>query len=485
MNALALCSSLFAISLQSAAAQEGGSPIRIHTSSSSGVDSNPYPSTGNWAVQPAISPMFGSANASYSSNGSSVRLSAHEDFSVPTANPPQILPKLDAQHVSATTVTQSSSPLFRTVSASKMLDNLDAQPVPSITSDVTATPPATGAPEIVLDGSYPAFEDGTIIQDSQFYGGGMPYAEQTRFRTPNNIGYDPVSMVGCAPENCRLYYANVEALYWKQEEDQSLSYSVGRNLSDFDYEWGGRVTIGEMFDCVNGWEFVYTGPFEWNRTLDLVGPGLNSTFRTVDPFLPAPQSLDTFFNASSHSQALRTKLSTYEVNRRWFASDLFSTLIGLRFVDYNERFTFASFAPNGDLGYFRNNTDNFLVGGQFGATMYRPVTQRLSYGAWGKIGVYANFAKNSTLLQNRGDTLADARRSDTSVAGLFQGGIGIRYQLLPRLVVTGGYEAMFVPGVATVANQQTFPLSLTSPNNVNQDDNVYFHGANAGVELSY
>ncbi len=292
------------------------------------------------------------------------------------------------------------------------------------------------------------------------------------------------AFTACTPQDCRVYYADAEVLYWKQEEDQSLSFSTARQLSDFDFEFGGRVTVGEMFDCVNGVEFVYTGPFEWNRTRFDNSGGLNSTFSTLSPF--ALTDLDTFFNSNVHSQALETNLSTYEINRRWFSSDLFSTLLGLRFVDYDEKFGFNSVASDGvGLGQYFNNVDNFLVGAQFGATMYRPVSQRLAVGGWGKVGVFANFSKNRTLLLNRGNTLADAQRTDTSVAGLFQGGVGIRYRILERLELTGGYEGMFLPGVATVAAQQNFPLSLTSPNNVQSDDNVFFHGLNAGIELSY
>ncbi len=52
-------------------------------------------------------------------------------------------------------------------------------------------------------------------------------------------------------------------------------------------------------------------------------------------------------------------------------------------------------------------------------------------------------------------------------------------------MITGGYEYLYVPGVATVADQRTFPLTSTSPNNVEQDDQVFFHGVNAGLEFSY
>ncbi len=151
--------------------------------------------------------------------------------------------------------------------------------------------PQVVGPEFIVGEEGPIY-DGAVIHEG-YYPGPMAAPHATHYGP--KIGYDPMSMSGCAPEDCRVFYAHAEALYWKQEEDQSLTYSVGRRLSDFDYEWGGRVTIGEMFDCVNGVEFVYTGPFEWTRTDQVLGPGRNSTFRTNPAeFLPAPVVFDTF-----------------------------------------------------------------------------------------------------------------------------------------------------------------------------------------------
>lgn len=488
MNALALAGSMLAFSLQPIMAQEGNSPIRIHAAPGAATPASAISSyaPGNWPVQPAVSPMLNGIDNGLPYSGSAVRFSAHEDFSVPTAAAPSLLPKHDAATVSVSPASDSSQ-LFKTVSTSKILASVNSQASgPAPVSEVISGPVVSG-PEVIVDGDYPIMQDPMYASNPQYYSG-MPYAAsspQFGGGGPNNIGYDPTSMIGCARENCRLYYFSAEALYWKQEEDQSLGFTQRRNLSDFDYEWGGRVTLGEMLDCINGWEFVYTGPFEWNRTLDVTGPGLNSSFRTLAPLPTAPALLDTFFNANVQSQSLQTKLSTYEVNRRWFATDLFSTLIGMRFASYNENFNFSSVGPNG-FGLFTNRTTNFLIGAQVGVNMYRPVTQRLSYGGWGKAGVYANFAKNKNLLQNNNDFIIDnSQRSDTSVAGILQGGLSLRYQILPRLVLSGGYEAMFIPGVATVANQQTFPLTETSPNRVDQDDSVFFHGANAGFEYSY
>ncbi len=406
-----------------------------------------------------------------------------EDFSVPSANNPSLqTPPSQSESKSTASANGTSSPFMTASVSSPVQSHLASQVVNAPVVPMPEQSFVVGE-EVIVDGGV-TYMDGEYI-DQGYYPPAMQPTHRSAVHAPN-VGYDLSSMQGCAPEDCRIYYAHAEALYWKQEEDQSLGFSVARQLSDFDYEWGARVTLGEMFDCVNGVEFVYTGPFEWNRTDFVAGAGLNSTFTAVDPFVPANATLSAFFNSTVHSQFLQTELSSYEFNRRWFASDLFSTLIGLRIFDYDENYGFTAVGANGtDVGTFNNNIDNFMIGAQFGVNMYRPLTQRFSYGTWTKLGVFGNFAKNETRLINLGAVRANASRSDTDLAGMIQGGIGARYRLLPRVTATAGYEYLLLAGMATVADQRTFPLSLTSPNNVDQGDNVFFHGANVGLEFSY
>ena len=298
------------------------------------------------------------------------------------------------------------------------------------------------------------------------------------------VGVDPASLGSCGPENCRLFYASVEALYWKQNEDQSLGLVAGRRLEDFDYEFASRITVGQMMNCSQGVEAVYTGPFKFTRARDVVGTNLNSRVTSVVPGFLA--NLDTFNNATRQSESLETKLNSFELNRRRFSSDLFSTTLGLRFVSYDERFRYVSVAADqAGVGLFQNDLQNFLIGAQVGANMYRPISQRLSFGGWGKAGVFANFDESRTFLSNRGTVLADTQRNDVDFAGLLQGNVGLRYRILPRFDITAGYEALFIPGVATASQQRQFPLTVDSGNDVRADDSVFFHGANVGLEFSY
>ncbi len=65
--------------------------------------------------------------------------------------------------------------------------------------------------------------------------------------------------------------------------------------------------------------------------------------------------IDTFNGAVFHRQIESARLQSFEFNRRWFAWDVVSTLIGIRGFQYNENYQFDTIdagvgAPTGSLG---------------------------------------------------------------------------------------------------------------------------------------
>jgi hypothetical protein len=254
-------------------------------------------------------------------------------------------------------------------------------------------------------------------------------------------------------------------------------------LPDFGYELGGRFTFGYMYDCVEGIDFVYSGPFDWTRQAAVNGANLDSFFTPVAPFTAL--QLDAFQDAVSQSQAYTAKLSNFEANRRWWADNVMSTLIGLRVIDYSEGYAFNSVRNGGGQGIFRNNVDNLMIGGQIGADMYFPVTTCFDFGFRARGGLFANFQESQTFMSNRGTTLINATDEDVEFSGIIELGALARYRLLRSVVVNGGYEAWFMPGTATVANQGFSLVSPTTGSDVEGGESVFFHGATAGVEISF
>lgn len=278
------------------------------------------------------------------------------------------------------------------------------------------------------------------------------------------------------------YYASAEALYFRREHDERFTLSQSTRLEPFDYEWGGRVTVGRLLDCVNGYEFSYAGPFEWERERIITGTNLQSKLSAVD--LPA-SVISTFDDATFHSMRYQARLNSFEANRRWWAWDIFSTLIGIRVVDYRENFGFASTNPITGNGLYLDEVRNFMVGPQVGGEFMKPLGLRTLVGVKGKGAVFANFDRNQLLLQNAGTTIIDAVDNDIDVAGLIEFGANVKYSITPSIRVMAGYDVWYLPGVATIPGQNLRFITPNTGAKVGADDELLIHGASFGAQVLF
>lgn len=279
------------------------------------------------------------------------------------------------------------------------------------------------------------------------------------------------------------YYGSAEALYFRNDSSDHFTLSQNALMGPFDFEWAGRLTLGRVTDCVNGYEVVYAGPFRWSRSGD-PGPGVNYQSSLV-PLGVSPPDISAFNNATNHVQVHIARMNTYEVNRRWWAWDIFSTLIGLRVVDYRENFAFASLGStsgNGP-GVLLESTRNRMIGPQVGGELMQPVGLRTLVGVKGKGALLANFSHNNldiiSPLYNQ--TASD---SEVDVAGLVEIGSYVKYSVTPSIRLTAGYEFWYLPEVATVRSQNPQFVSLTT-NKVRADDELFIHGASFGAQILY
>ena len=287
----------------------------------------------------------------------------------------------------------------------------------------------------------------------------------------------------CNPGCNVRYYVAFDALWLRRENDERFSLSRNTFMPDFDYEFGGRYTIGTMMDCVNGWEFVYAGPFDWQRQAAVTGTAsLQSTFQPINGYTAAEVS--AFNNADGHTQAYRAQMHSFEFNRRWFEWDVVSTMIGVRYVDYEEDYLFVSTGGSG-TGIFQEGVDNQLIGAQVGADMLYPVSLRANVGFKAKAGVYANFDDRQVAMNNAGVQILNAGASDTDVAGLIEMGVTTNYVIVPSVRLTAGYEFWYMPGIATVPEQRPSIISPASGSTIDDSDDLFIHGGYAGVQILY
>lgn len=261
-------------------------------------------------------------------------------------------------------------------------------------------------------------------------------------------GHPRLGMAGnvCGPTCDPYIYASVEALYMDHNDASGfamLGPTVSPAFRDFDYEFGSRITVGVLPDCRNGYEFSFTGQFEWDTNNGLA-PGV------------------------AGYQRLEAEYLSFEFNRTLVGWDIVKLLYGVRYAQYEEEYTFGSLlsAP-----------DNDLFGAQVGADMTYPLTCRAWTDMRARAGVFANFAEHRGSDFNKYD--------DEEVAGIFEFGGGVRYYLTNNFYVRGGGELMYLANVATGLDQFGPGLASVANRKTRIDDNIFLYGFSFGAELKF
>ncbi len=291
-------------------------------------------------------------------------------------------------------------------------------------------------------------------------------------------GYD----ICCPDGGCDLrYYTSAEALYFQRRGDEGFTLATGRKFNSFDYEWAGRITLGRMFDCVNAVEAVYAGPFHWRRNDFATGIPVASRFVTSGGYLPA--QITGFTNATTFRQSQSARMNVVELNRRWWAWDVFSIMIGVRGVDYREAYGISTVAPGNVLSA---GVTNLMLGPQIGGDFMQPVGLRTLVGIRGKAALLANFNDSTTrAIINNALLVNSASGTDVDVAGMFEFGTYVKYSITPSIRAQGGYDIWYLPGVATIDEQGLNNISPFLGDKSRATGEVLVHGASAGLEILF
>ena len=310
-----------------------------------------------------------------------------------------------------------------------------------------------------------------VMPDGGYYDGGMV------------SGGAPCFTPGCDVS----WYIGYEALWLRREGDENFSLTQFSRMPEFDYElgeFGGRITAGRLFDCTNGIEGVYTGPYKWRRGSTRTDPGnVDSRFFPNGGLTAA--DIGTFTDADQQVQTYEAQFSSYEINRTWWTWDVLQTMVGLRYIDYEEDYALSSAKGGVGAGLFQSNVNNSAIGPQIGALLMRPASLRANYGVRGKAAVFANFDEVNTFLSDAGATRLFNNDNSVDFAGLIEMGIFANYQIVPSVRLTAGYEFMYLPGFATVPGQNYTLLSPGTGSSVENDDEVFLHGGSVGVQILY
>lgn len=297
-------------------------------------------------------------------------------------------------------------------------------------------------------------------------------------RTPLTCGNN--YMDPCNP--CDPYrYGMVEALYMQPDED-SFSLSPNFRMDGFDNEFAGRYTFGMVGDCVHGYEVSFVGPFQWDMAGQAASPGggINSFLTTGSP----ATALSSFTDATFQSQRYEAEFMSLEANKTLVGWEMAKLLIGGRYISYDEEFDYFSQTAT-EAGRLNSNTENQLFGAQVGMDLLFPISRNGFTDTRIRAGGFLNFADSDVRLFNNGDRLVTSIEDDSELAGFFELGTGVRYQLGEILSVRAGVELWYLTGVASAPDQFRNQVGPSTGRPIRVDDDVLFTGISFGAELRY
>ena len=132
-------------------------------------------------------------------------------------------------------------------------------------------------------------------------------------------------------------------------------------------------------------------------------------------------------------------------------------------------------------------THNHLYGFQIGADgTLAQEADRWRISGFVKGGIFLNNADQATSLSDPGG-LGSLAVNNNNVGAAFFGETGIvgYFQITKHLSASGGYQVMFVNGVAQPVNQLAGTNLANSTATVDASSGLFYHGASAGLEVTW
>jgi len=262
----------------------------------------------------------------------------------------------------------------------------------------------------------------------------------------------------CQPGWCPLWTIQAGAVILHRSDpsdDSILTAIAGGDTPSFGWTGGPDVSIARRLGSGNSLELRYFGALAWE----------------IDESLSAgPASVGANY---------RSRLNSTEFNWRRPSSESITWLAGFRWIELQEEFDLSVDVASVPLSIDVNtNVNNHLYGGQIGVdvALWNRASP-LSVSGIIKGGVYGNFADSDLAVLINGFPVGAIGDDDSHVA--FAGDIGIAaaYPLTEHLALRGGYQLLWIDGVALAEDQISDDLDTSG--------DVFYHGALMGLELTW
>ena len=248
---------------------------------------------------------------------------------------------------------------------------------------------------------------------------------------------------------CDEWFIRGAALFLDREDPDSAvlltsagAPAVNANQFDFDYELGVDVSLGRRFGDGYDFELRYFGIDSWRESL------------TSAYALPAAVGNTPIVIAGQARFDYASELYNGEFNLGRQYSPNLRVFTGFRMLELNERLDI--FIDAGGDSNAIGDANNYLYGWQLGADgSLTNAANPLQINVIGKAGIYHNNAeiRGERYFPPFGALQASA--VDEQDVTAFVGELQIlgTYPLTNRLAVRGGYQLLFVDGVALASDQ--------------------------------
>lgn len=274
-----------------------------------------------------------------------------------------------------------------------------------------------------------------------------------------------------------------EALFMTAES-RSVTVADSFGLDAFDYDMGIRITGQRVFGA-EGLSISYAGIQEWNDSFNTpLSPGGGLNFTPVAGTGLGATALAPFKGAVFQQQYHNGSYHTLELNKVTWGWDVLNIFLGVRYTHYEEEFDFFSARADGQQGLLALDLENHIFGPQVGGELFYDIGGRVSTGVKGKLGLMATALERETRLISNGTSIINNTDSDVNVNFMAEFGGFVRWQVLPRGYIRGGYELWYNSSVFGV--DENIPGSITSTyGTTSVDDDLLIHGATIGFEFNW
>ncbi len=278
-------------------------------------------------------------------------------------------------------------------------------------------------------------------------------------------------------------------------QDRILAYNsattaaaleANQQVSDFKYEPGFRLGVYYRPYESHSYELLFLDCGDW-KSHKTVNANLTLSY----PFDNTGYTHD--YNTASQVQSTyKSQMWTGEFNywkhvtprfENYFS---FSWLAGLRYMDLSENMDLAYSKP-GYLSHYTVATKNRMPGGQVGVDLQYNPQERLSWDVLAKVGFFVDWAEQKTYLGDLNDTVTLRQFTVTKVKVPFftEASASLAYQLNTHFNIHGGYQMLYVTGVALAPEQFSPKTTSNAGRKVDMSGQAIVHGWFLGLLFGF